>query len=315
MKNKHIVLAGGSGFIGQAMATAWAPHNKVSILTRNVSRAINNSYSSTKAIPGVEYIHWDGQTVGKWADALEGCDILINLAGRSVNCRYNEKNKAEILNSRLDAVNVLGEAVGGLKVPPALFINTASATIYCHAEDRPQDELTGEMGTGFSVDVCKAWETAFNELELPNTRKVILRMAIVLGKGGVLTPYSALAKVGLGGRHGSGRQMFSWIHIDDVIGIIEWLDNRKDKQGIYNAAAPAPVANAAFLKMLRGIYRMPIGIPAPAWLLEIAALLHGTETELLLKSRWVIPQRLTVEGYIFLYPELKNALTTLLTNK
>lgn len=315
MKNKHIVLAGGSGFVGQQMAAHWAADNKVTILTRNIKNAADNTYGSKQHINNVEEVLWDGKTTGDWVDKLEGCDVLINLAGRSVNCRYNDKNKAEILNSRVNAVNALGDAVNMLVQPPGLFINVASATIYRHAEDRPQDEATGEIGTGFSVDVCQAWEAALNNIPMPATRKVNLRMAIVLGKGGVLTPYSFLARLGVGGKHGNGRQMFSWIHIADVIGIAEWLQEHKDQQGTYNAAAPGPVANSAFMRMLRNIYKMPVGIPAPKWLLEIAALIHGTETELLLKSRWVVPARLEKQGYVFQYPELKNALAELLGSK
>lgn len=313
MKNRHIVLAGGSGFVGQQMAQQWAADNKVVVLTRNIKNAADNSFGNKKHLANVTEVQWDGKTTGDWVDALEGCDLLINLTGRSVNCRYNEKNKAEILNSRVDAVNVLGEAANMLQRPPELFINIASATIYRHAEDRPQDEATGEIGTGFSIDVCKAWEAALNDIPMPHTRKVNLRMAIVLGKGGVLTPYSFLAKMGVGGKHGNGRQMFSWIHIADVLSMAEWMLKNKDAQGTYNASAPNPVTNSAFMQMLRNIYKMPIGIPAPAWLLEIAAVLQGTETELLLKSRWVIPARLQQEGYVFEYPELKPALQNLLT--
>jgi uncharacterized protein (TIGR01777 family) len=311
MRNKHIVIAGGTGFIGQAMATAWAKENKVTVLTRNIKGAANNAFGGSITADGVNYVQWDGKTTGEWVQAIDGCDLLINLAGRSVNCRYNDENKKEILHSRLDAVHVLGKAVNMIQQPPELMINVASATIYRHAEDRPQDEVTGEVGSGFSVDVCKAWEEAFYALTLPQTRKVILRMAIVLGRGGVLVPYSNLAKSGLGGHQGNGRQMFSWIHIDDVIAMTEWLYEHKEQHGTYNASAPQPVPNSAFMKMLRAHYEMP-GLPAPKWLLEIAALLKGTETELLLKSRWVIPARLQQEGFIFRYPELKECLTDLL---
>lgn len=311
MHNKHIVLAGGTGFIGHAMAAAWGKQNKVTILTRGIKGAANNTFGTTTTVDNVNYLQWDGKTTGAWVQALEGCDILINLAGRSVNCRYNEANRKEIMNSRVDAVNVLGAAVGQLKHPPELMINVASATIYRHAEDRPQDEATGEIEDGFSIDVCKAWEAAFNALMLKQTRKVQLRMAIVLGKGGVLVPYSNLAKAGLGGHQGNGRQMFSWIHIDDVIAMAEWLYEHKEQQGTYNASAPQPVTNSTFMQMLRGHYKMP-GLPAPKWLLEIAAWLKGTETELLLKSRWVVPARLQQEGFSFRYPALKECLANLL---
>ncbi len=311
MQNKHIVLAGGTGFIGQAMAAAWCTTNRVTVLTRNIKGAANNTFGNSATVGNVQYVQWDGNTTGNWVQAIDGCDLLINLAGRSVNCRYNDANKKEIMNSRIDAVHVLEKAVNMVQQPPELMINVASATIYRHAEDRPQDEETGEIGNGFSVDVCKAWEAAFNSLALPQTRKVILRMAIVLGRGGVLVPYSNLAKTGLGGHQGNGRQMFSWIHIDDVIAMVEWLYAHKEQAGVYNASAPVPVTNNAFMKMLRDHYKMP-GLPAPKWLLEIAAWLKGTETELLLKSRWVSPTRLQREGFTFRYPNLQPALNDLL---
>ncbi|MES2704678.1 MAG: TIGR01777 family oxidoreductase [Bacteroidota bacterium] len=312
MQGKNIVIAGGTGFIGMQMAARWAQANKVTILTRNTGTAVNNTYGTGTAVAGISYVQWDGKTLGPWVSALEGCDLLINLAGRTVNCRYNARNKAEIMNSRVDATKVLGQAVLQLQQPPALWVNSASATIYRHAEDRPQDEFTGEMGNGFSVQVCKAWESAFNNLELPQIRKVVLRMAIILGKGGVLVPYSWLARLGIGGKHGNGRQMFSWLHIDDLCRMMEWLYEHNDQQGTFNASAPGPLPNAEFMRLLRTHYKMPVGIPAPAWLLEIGALIQRTETELLLKSRWVLPTRLVQQGFRFNYPDLGFAIKDLL---
>lgn len=294
------------------LAEKWVKDNTVTILTRNVRSGANNTYGNTVQANGVNMVQWDGKTTGPWVSCLEGCDLLLNLAGRSVNCRYNERNKQEIMNSRIDATRVLGAAVRQLQQPPALWINGASTTIYRHAEDHPQDEFTGEIENDFSVQVCKAWEAAFNEIEVPATRKVALRMAIVLGKGGVLVPYSWLARLGVGGTQGSGRQMFSWVHIEDLERIIEWLVEHKEQSGTYNAAAPGPVANKEFMRLMRQVYNMPVGIPAPAWLLEIAAFIHGTETELLLKSRWVLPTRLLKEGFSFKYTAMEQALGNLL---
>ena len=308
MKNKKIVIAGGSGFIGMQLAERWSGENEVAILTRNMKDATNNSYGRKNDIKGVRMVQWDGKNLGEWVTTLEGCDLLINLAGKSVNCRYNAANKAEIVSSRVDATGVLGKAVKQLKAPPELWINGASTTIYRHAEDRPQDEMNGEIENDFSVQVCKEWEVALNKIDLPQTRKVVMRMAIVLGKGGVLVPYSWLARLGLGGRQGNGRQMFSWVHIDDLCTIIEWLSDHKDATGTYNAAAPGPVPNHVFMRLMRGIFKMPVGFPAPKWLLEIAAFIHGTETELLLKSRWVLPTRLLKEGFIFKYTDMEMAL-------
>jgi uncharacterized protein (TIGR01777 family) len=294
------------------LAERWTKDNKVTVLTRNVQGSADNTYGMKERVADVQMLPWDAKTLGDWTRGLEGCDLLLNLAGKTVNCRYNEKNKQEIMSSRVDATRVLGEAVKRLKQPPALWINGASTTIYRHADDRPQDEFTGEMESDFSVQVCKAWEAAFNAIEVPATRKVVLRMAIVLGEGGVLVPYSWLARLGVGGKHGNGRQMFSWVHIDDLCEIVEWLYENKEASGVYNAAAPGPVPNQQFMGMLRDIYKMPVGIPAPKWLLEIAAFIHGTETELLLKSRWVLPSRLLQEGYIFKHSKLQDALKDLL---
>jgi len=311
MKGKHIVIAGGTGFMGTYMAARWAGNNKVTILTRNHPSTQNNSYALAGNTPGVELVEWDARTTGPWVQALEGCDLLINLVGRTVNCRYTAQNKVDIMNSRIDATKVLGEVISGMQTPPQLWINAASATIYRHAIDKPQDEYTGEIQDDFSVQVCKNWEAAFNDITLPHTRKAILRTAIVLGKGGALVPYSRLARFGLGGRQGSGRQMFSWVHIDDVCSIIEWLYEHGEQSGVYNVSAPQPVPNAVFMSSIRKALHMPFGLPAPAWLLKIAAAIIGTEPELLLKSRWVIPARLQREGYVFKYPKLYGALTNI----
>ena len=311
MTGKHIVIAGGSGFIGMQMAVRWAKDNKVTILTRSTGAA-NNSYGSTANTTDVNMVKWDGKTIGDWVTSLEGCDLLINLAGRTVNCRYNEQNKAEVMNSRIDATRVLGAAVKQLLQPPALWINGGSTTIYRHAEDRPQDEFTGERPDDFSVQVCKRWEETFNEITLPHTRKAILRIAIVLGKGGVLVPYSRLARLGIGGRQGYGKQMFSWIHMEDLCMIVEWLYEHKEQTGTYNAAAPNPIPNATFMNAVRKVLRVPFGVPAPKWLLGMGAVVIGTQTELLLKSRWVVPTRLLQQGYQFKYIRVEDALGDLL---
>jgi uncharacterized protein (TIGR01777 family) len=306
MENLQIVIAGGSGFIGQAMAERWGAANKVTILSR-MNGTANNNYSAAQ-LAGVHYLQWDGRAIGKWATVLDGADMLINLAGKSVNCRYNEANKAEILNSRVDATRILGQAVLSCKNPPRLWTNGASATIYPHATATPRDESFTAFADDFSVQVCKAWEAAFNAISVPHTRKAILRMAIVLGRGGAMVPYRRLTKLGLGGRQGSGRQMFSWIHIDDLCRMVEWLWLHEEQQGIYNASAPNPVTNEDFMKAVRQSLHVPFGLPAPAWMLKLGAAIIGTETELLLKSRWVLPARLQEAGFTFQFPELRGAL-------
>ena len=196
--NKKIVIAGGTGYIGQAMAARWSAGNEVVILTRNAHGKADNTYGVRADAAAARLAYWDARHPGAWQQELEGADVLINLAGRSVNCRYNEERKKEIMESRVDATRVLGEALQSLKQPPVLWVNGASATIYRHADDRPQDEFTGDIENDFSVQVCKAWEKEFAQAATPHTRKAALRMAIVLGRGGVLVPYMRLVKAGLG---------------------------------------------------------------------------------------------------------------------
>lgn len=290
MKTK-IVLAGGTGFVGTYFS------KKFTELDYEV-KIISRSY------PHINWNDHDGMI-----QALEGSDILINLAGKSVNCRYNEKNKQEILQSRIETTKHLGEAIQKCKNPPSLWINSSTATIYRHAEDRPMTEEDGEIGTGFSVDVAKRWEEAFFSFQFPNTRQVALRISIVLGKdGGVMVPYQNLVRFGLGGIQGPGSQKFSWIHIDDLFNIILYVRNHQHLTGIFNCSTPNPITNRELMASLRKVYNRTVGLPAPSWLLELGALFIRTETELILKSRWVTPERLIKEGFTFTYPTIQKAL-------
>jgi uncharacterized protein (TIGR01777 family) len=317
MKDKKIIIAGGSGFIGQALAARWGKDNRILILGRQDTQAHNNSYGR-KALTAAEGYHithwrWDGyQVEPHWAKEIEGCDLVINLAGRSVNCRYNRRNRQEILESRVNATKAIGQAIREATMPPKLWLNAASATIYRHAQDRPQDECTGEPGSGFSVQVCQSWEKAFFEQRTPFTRKIALRTAITLGEGGVLVPYRRLIRWGLGGRQGSGRQMYSWVHVEDIGRAVEWFFDHPELEGVYNIAAPGPVTNNCFMATLRKLEGRCFGLPAPTWLLKLGAALIGTETELLLKSRWVIPTKLEQTGFRFRYPQLDEALAAIL---
>lgn len=293
--NGKVVLAGGTGFIGQYFAQRWQEQGyTVQIISRQEG-----------------HISWD-DTNGIVA-ALEGAELLVNLAGRSVNCRYNERNKAEILNSRTTTTEKLGAAIAGCENPPPVWINSSTATIYRHAEDRPMTEEHGELGSGFSVEVAKAWEHAFFSCHCPGTRQIALRISIVLGPdGGVMGPYRNLVKWGLGGPQGSGKQMFSWIHVEDLYRIVRFLQDHEQLDGVFNCASPQPVSNTQLMRELRSALGTPIGLPAPAWLLEMGAGLIGTETELILKSRWVIPERLERAGFAFTYPTLKQTLEDIL---
>jgi len=292
---KKIVLAGGTGFIGKYFADKFKGLGyKVIIISRNNT-----------------HIQWDNKS--EIENALNGAEMLINLAGKSVNCRYNQKNKYEILRSRTATTKILGEAILNCENPPALWINSSTATIYRHAMDKPMTETDGEIGPGFSVDVATNWEKSFFDFQLPNTRQIALRMAIILGEGGgVMEPFVNLVRFGLGGKQGSGKQMFSWLHVEDLFSIIVFLQKEKELSGVFNCSAPNPIDNATLMSSLRKTMKVNIGLPSPKWILKMGAVLIGTETELILKSRWVIPDRLTKVGYQFKFPFIDGALENIL---
>jgi uncharacterized protein len=314
MNSKKIVIAGGTGFIGRAVAKYFSAANEIVILTRN-TKATNNALADLdlETYPNVRLVHWNGKDVSEWGKELNGTDIVINLAGRSVNCRYNEKNREEIFDSRVNATKAIAEAIRQSVLPPKLWINAASATIYRHSTDRPQDEFTGEYHDDFSVQVCKLWEKTFFEERTPFTRKVAFRMAITLGTGGVMVPYLTLCKFGLGGKQGNGKQMYSWVHIEDVCRTIEWMWDHTGEEGVYNVSSPNPVANKVFMQTVRSVTGNLFGLPAFEWMLKIGAAVIGTETELLLKSRWVLPAKLLQKGFRFRYPVLEDAVRNIVS--
>lgn len=296
--NKKIVIAGGTGFVGK-------------YLTRQFN---NSGYQVIIISRQKKNIQWQDTT--GIINALENSEMLINLAGKSVNCRYNEKNKTEILKSRTETTKALGEAILKCSKPPELWINSSTATIYRHAEDKPMTESKGEIGKGFSVDVATSWEKSFFSFRLPQTRQVALRMAIVLGKdGGVMKPFINLVRFGLGGKQGNGNQMFSWIHIEDLFNIILFFQSHKEFKGVFNCSAPNPIDNKTLMKTFRQVMRAKISLPSPAWLLKIGAVIIKTEPELILKSRWVVPEKLLESGYTFKYPTLDIALKNILNSE
>jgi uncharacterized protein (TIGR01777 family) len=303
---KKLVIAAGTGFLGQALVNHFKNKaDKIIILTRGKAH--------TEA--DIEYVHWDAKTLTGWEDALEGADALINLAGKSVDCRYTEQNKKEIMASRVTSTAILGKAVAQCTNPPLHWLNSSTATIYRHSTDKQMDEEDGEIGSGFSINVAKTWERTFFTTQTPHTLKTALRTSIVLGKkGGALVPLKRLAQLGFGGRQGSGSQFVSWIHeVDFALAVAHIISHKMD--GVVNVVAPQPVQNVHFMKVLRQAVHAPFGIPMTTGLLKFGAAIIGTETELVLKSRNVIPKRLLQNGFTFKYPQLEKALKNLVETK
>jgi len=307
---QDIVLAGGSGFLGQALANHFAKQNyDVVVLTR----------SPAKRDSPVKEVAWDGQTAGEWAAVLNGALAVVNLAGRSVNCRYHARNRQAILGSRVQTTRVLGDAIAQCAQPPRVWLNSSTATIYKHSLDQAMDERTGEIGAtreakdAFSVEVARAWEHTLNDARTPATRKVALRTAMVFGpgEGGVFRVLRRLVRLGLGGHMASGSQFVSWIHEEDFCRAIDWLVEREDLSGPVNLAAPGPVPNREMMRAFRRVCGARIGLPATRWMLELGACLLRTETELIIKSRRVTPARLMASGFQFRFPELEGALRDL----
>ncbi|MBK5482212.1 TIGR01777 family oxidoreductase [Peribacillus sp. TH16] len=292
---KKVVLAGGTGFVGKYFENHFMSLGyEVRIISR---QSPHISWSNNEGI----------------RESIENSDMLINLAGKTVNCRYNAKNKEEILQSRTETTKILGNAIKQCENPPSLWINSSTATIYRHAEDNPMTEDDGIIGSGFSVHVAKEWERSFFEFQLPETRQIALRIAIVLGDdGGVMTPYKNLVKFGLGGHQGSGNQKFSWIHIDDLFNIVLFLRKNEELSGVFNCSSSHPVTNRELMAHLRKAMNRKRGLPCPRAMLEMGAFFMRTETELILKSRWVIPERLVREGYEFKFDKLDAALQQIL---
>lgn len=304
MKYHKIVLAGGNGYLGTVLAKYFKDKaGEIIVLSRQPKETDGN----------VRTVTWDGKTRGKWTAELVNADLVINLCGKNVNCRYTDKNKKEIFDSRLYPTAILGEVTRDLYEPPKLWINITSATIYRHAEDHPQDEETGEIGKGFSVDVCNAWEAEFNKFDTPKTRRVALRMGIVLGASDSVFPRLLnLVKLGMGGKQGNGEQYVSWVHELDAARSIEWLMDHSGLSGVFNCTAPNPIKIGKLMQIIRQTYGMAVGLPAPEWLLNIGAAVIGTETELILKSRWVLPKRLLDSGFKFQFETAETAVEDIL---
>ncbi len=304
-----ILIPGGSGQVGTILARAFhRDGHEVVILSRKDSSA-----------QPWRVVRWNGQTSNGWSNELEGADVVINLAGRSVNCRYNARNRREIMQSRIASTHAIGAAIRQASKPPRLWLQASTATIYAHRFDAPNDEHTGILGGEerdapetwrFSIDVAKSWERAATEGEaLPHTRQVLLRSAITLSPdaGGIFDTLLGLVRHGLGGRAGDGRQFVSWIHEVDFVRAVYWIIEHEHLRGPVNLAAPNPLPNEQFMQSLRKAWGMRFGLPAPTFLLELGAIFLRTETELILKSRRVVPARLLEDGFVFDFPNWEEA--------
>lgn len=301
-----IVIPGGSGQVGTLLARAFvADGHNVAVLSRTPFKA------------PWRVLEWDAESIGDWASSIDGADVVINLAGRNVNCRYNAVNRQAILESRVRSTRVIGEAISKSKSPPRVWLQASTATIYAHRFDAPNDETTGILGGRemhapdtwrFSIDVAKAWEQTANDARTPMTRKVLMRSAMTMSpdRGGVFDVLLGLVRRRLGSKNGDGRQFVSWIYDHDFIRAVYWLID-SDLEGPVNIASPNPVPNAEFMRTLRDIWGIRFGLPATRWMLEVGAWLMRTETELILKSRRVVPGRLLQSGFVFQFPTWKEA--------
>ena len=300
---RKLVIAAGTGFLGNVLINHFKnKFEEIVILTRGESKISNK----------LKYVNWDAKTSSGWVKELEGADVLINLTGKSVDCRYTESNRKEILNSRIDSTKILNQAVLQCQNPPIHWLNSSTSTIYRHSIDEEMDEYSGEIGNDFSMNVAKYWEKSFYKTETPKTLKTALRTSIVLGKkGGAFLPLKNLVKFGLGGKQGNGNQLVSWIHEEDFSRAIEFIIDKK-LTGNINIVSPKPIKNNEFMKTLRKSLNVTVGISLGERLLKIGAKLIGTESELVLKSRNVIPKRLTENGFNFEYGNLKKALDNLI---
>jgi uncharacterized protein len=297
-----IVIPGGSGQVGQLVARAFAADSdEVVVLSRG------DAVATGRVVP------WDGRTLGPWAAELEGADLVLNLAGRSVNCRYTAANLRAMMDSRVDSTRVIGEAIAQAARPPGVWLQMSTATIYAHRLDAPNDEATGVIGGHepdvpdyweYSVRIARSWERALADARTPATRKVALRTAMVMSpdRGGVFDVLLGLVRRGLGGPAGGGRQFVSWIHDQDFVQAVRFVHERGDITGAVNVAAPGPLPQRELMRALREAWGMRTGVPATRWMLEVGAWALRTDTELLLKSRRVVPGRLLDAGFAFAFP-------------
>lgn len=296
-----IVIAGGTGFFGNYLINYFKKKYSIVVLTRKASFSEN----------GIEYINWDGKTFGDWLNFIEGADVLINLSGKSINCKFTEQNKDKLLSSRIDSTKILVKGVSGLKNPPKLFLNASAGSMY-ELMDRPNVETDIDFKKGFLSEMALKWEETFFKEELPKTRRATLRISLILGEdGGVYEVLKKLSSFYLGGSVGSGKQIMSWMHIEDAVKAVEFIIDNETISGPINFSTETPESNASFMKKLRKSIRVPLGLPAPAFGIKFMSNFINIEPSLVLNSVNFIPKELVQKGFKFRYEKLEDALKDL----
>lgn len=305
-----IVIPGGTGQVGSVLSRAFrAKGHEVVVLSRNASNSD-------------EIIYWDAKSLGDWTQEIDTADAVINLAGRSVNCRYSKKNLRSMMDSRVESTKVIGQAISRATRPPKVWLQASTATIYAHTFEIPQDEKSGLIGGNepdvpkywkISIDIAQAWERALYEANTPQTRRVALRSAMIMSpdKGGIFDTLRNLTRLGLGGAIAGGKQFVSWIHEHDFVRSVEFLLEHDEFEGVVNLSSPNPLSQKEFMAAIRHACGMPIGLPATKWMISVGAFFMRTDPELILKSRRVIPGRLLDARFTFRYPEWTEAATEL----
>lgn len=299
---KKLIIAAGTGFLGQSLVSHFKnKFDEIVILTRGES----------KTLDGIKYVNWNAKTFSGWEAELENAAVLINLAGKSVDCRYTKENKKEILLSRIESTKILNKAVLKCTNPPKHWLNSSTSTIYRFSLDKEMDEVNGEIGNDFSMNVAQSWEKSFFKTKTSKTLKTALRTSIVLEKnGGAFIPLKMLTKLGFGGKQGRGNQFVSWIHEKDFARAIDFIIE-KEMTGVINVVSPKPIVNSHFMSSLQKAVGVPFGIPLSEPLLKLGSIFIRTQSELVLKSRNVIPKRLQENGFQFEFDTLEKALKSL----
>lgn len=295
---KKMIIAGANGFIARYLTRHFVALGWEVVGLARREKGLDDQ---------CRYVHWDGASLGEWAEELEGSDAVVNLAGRSVSCRHTDENKKQMLDSRLDTTRVIGEAIAACESPPAVWMNASGAAIYKNLETQPQSE-SGEVGDDFMADLAEQWEGELYQADLPQqVRRVALRTTLVLAlEEGTAGDYlMKLARLGLGGKLSDGQQKVSWIFIDDYCRAIEWMIARPEVEGAVNMATPSPVTNAEMMRLFCKAAKRPFGLPAAAWMVRMGAAVLGTEADLILKGMWVLPAKLQEHGFSFKHPEMK----------